>query len=446
MMAGVYSRVSNDVYANAMRDGLLRHGVNAHLFNHNRANDYDFIVCWSWRVGNRFRLDGYTRPILVMERGYLGDRFQWTSLGWNGLNGRAVFNPNNDKSRFDKHFGHLVSPWRKKGDYALLIGQVLGDMSLMHVNIHDWYASTFKQLVSAGYDVKFRPHPEAVKRGQRVQWLEPYTVGGDLHSAIDNAKLVVTYNSNTGVESVLAGKPTLSFDIGSMAYPVTGHNVKEIITPKRNAWYNKLAWTQWKTSEIADGTAWDNIGAVIPMDDRKTRVAAILGGGSSVWADAKMAFRDYRPDATILINDTIADYPGEADIAVTLHPEKLPAWLKARDEAGYPAIPEIVSYRTYNDLVTRVEPYLWPEMKYSGSSGLYAIKVALSAGYDRNILCGVPMSADHDHYLRKAPWRDTPLFIPAWDAVRNRIAPFVRSYSGWTASQYGRPTMDWVNG
>jgi hypothetical protein len=47
----------------------------------------DAICCWGWRRGREWFAKGY--DVLVMERAYLDNRFVWTSLGWNGLNGRA---------------------------------------------------------------------------------------------------------------------------------------------------------------------------------------------------------------------------------------------------------------------------------------------------------------------------------------------------------------------
>jgi hypothetical protein len=224
------------------------------------------MVIWGVRnrtaIGEQLRRGG---DVCILERGYLGDRFAWASVSFGGqLNGRAEFHGvSNDGSRFSKHFGHLMQPWRRKDGYALLIGQVPGDMSLAKVNgsLDKWYAETATALTAKGYKVRFRAHPVALKRGRRFimpRGIE--TMGGPLDGAMAGASLVVTYNSNTGVEAVLAGVPTVAFDCGSMAWPVTGHAVDEVVTPDREEWAAQMAWKQWTLDEMRSGECWAHVG------------------------------------------------------------------------------------------------------------------------------------------------------------------------------------------
>ena len=74
--------------------------------------------------------------------------------------------------------------------------------------------------------------------------------------------MVVTFNSNTGVEGVLAGVPTVTMDEGAMAYPVTGHKLVDIVTPDRMAWAYALAWKQWRMEEMFSGVCWDVVSGV----------------------------------------------------------------------------------------------------------------------------------------------------------------------------------------
>ena len=63
-----------------------------------------------------------------------------------------------------------MCPWRERRDgYALLIGQVPGDQSIAGVDMDGWYSKTATELKSAGWDVRFRPHPVAVQRGYRFR-------------------------------------------------------------------------------------------------------------------------------------------------------------------------------------------------------------------------------------------------------------------------------------
>jgi hypothetical protein len=69
------------------------------------------------------------RHYLVMERAYVADRFTWTSLGFDGLNGRAKFPQINDGgARWRKHFWPFLKPWKTQlSKTAVIMGQVRGD-------------------------------------------------------------------------------------------------------------------------------------------------------------------------------------------------------------------------------------------------------------------------------------------------------------------------------
>lgn len=241
----------------AMDAGLRRHGIEIVGAGDATA---DFAVCWSWRTGKRIRSQGFDRPILVMERGYVGDRMKvWTSLGWDELNGRARFPVAQDNGeRFWKHHGHLVREWEIFDGYWLVIGQVIGDTALTMVDFPAWVLDTIDELDRQGRDVRFRPHPEAVRRGQTISVPDYMRVGGTLADAFSGAACVVTWNSNTGVEAVLAGIPTITMDEGAMAWPVTSHSISHpLVTPDRNEWFRDMAWTQWTLDEISSGSAWE---------------------------------------------------------------------------------------------------------------------------------------------------------------------------------------------
>jgi hypothetical protein len=241
-------------HADALAEGLKAHGVAVKLAATSYRARSKLVACWGWRIGRGLRAQGH--EVLVMERGYMGDRFAWTSLGWNGLNGRARFAPRDDPARFAAHFP-APQPWKAGGDYVLLIGQVPGDASLGGMDLTFWYERTAKQAALVyGKPVRFRPHPLARAR-QKVKLAA--TLGGTLAEALEHAQVCVTFNSNAGVDAVLAGVPTIACDIGSMAYPVTARRLGETYVPDREPWAARLAWCQWSLEEIRSGAAWEAI-------------------------------------------------------------------------------------------------------------------------------------------------------------------------------------------
>lgn len=265
-------------------EGLARHGIDARHIRHDGAEPApepcDLAVFWGHRrrrVIEAQRQAG--KPYLVLERGYVGDRFFWTSAGINGLNGRADFGlgrfaPDGPPGhRWSLSFDGKIQPWRgvrrKQEGVALLIGQVPGDASVEGVDLQRWYREAHDALCARGWRVVFRPHPAAgastAPEGFDVQ-------EGPLAAALEAVDLVVTWNSNTAVDAMLAGVPTIACDEGSMAWPVAARGLKALDgpldpafsdgharpgeLPARVRWAHGLAWCQWSPEEIRAGLAW----------------------------------------------------------------------------------------------------------------------------------------------------------------------------------------------
>lgn len=244
-----------------MEEGLARHGLRTIIEPFRSKVRTKRVACWGWRKGLALRQSGH--DVLVMERAYLGDRFHYTALGWNGLNGRADFrNENVPSDRWERLFRPLMQPWKDGGEYVLLMGQVRGDMSLAGQDLGIWYAETAAKCAKAyGLPVMFRPHPVSVKRNDAKCPRGASLINGTLEDALAGAAVVVTYNSNSATDAVMAGVPTVTCDPGAMAWAVTGHSIGEIAKPDREDWGRRLAYCQWSPEEIQSGEAWAHIGA-----------------------------------------------------------------------------------------------------------------------------------------------------------------------------------------
>lgn len=224
----------------AMQRGLDSLGIEHHS---GQVRPGEKVACWGWRTGAKWRQRGH--DVLVLERGYIGDRFAWTSLAWNGLNGRGTAPAiDDDGERFRKHHAPL-GEWRTDGEYVLICGQVPGDASLQGRDLNPWYAEQVAK--HKGERIIFRPHPLAARRGgiDRIDGAETST--RTLKDDLRGARKVVTYNSNSGVDAWLAGRYATCENEGSMIYGLQLKN--------REQWAHRLAWRQWTIDEIADGTA-----------------------------------------------------------------------------------------------------------------------------------------------------------------------------------------------
>jgi hypothetical protein len=198
-----------------------------------------------------------------MERGYIGDRMQWTSLGFNGLNGRAQFHADGmPGDRWSKYFNGWLKPWKESGNYILLCGQVRGDASVRHIDIHRWLKN-MEHLCRATYPearVRYRPHPIEVQRKsyKTLKGVELST--RSLEEDLAEAAVCITYSSNVGVDAVLAGVPVIAVDPGSMVYHLASHNINEPpVRPNRTQWAHNMAYCQWTFDEIANGDAWEHL-------------------------------------------------------------------------------------------------------------------------------------------------------------------------------------------
>jgi hypothetical protein len=245
-------------FGGAFAKGLERHGWSVSV--RTEPAKCDLLVMWGARRADRMRQQlGAGGEICVLERGYVGDRFAWTSVSFGGgLNGRGVFRgPLTDPSRWEKHFAHLMQPWRSAADgCALIMEQVPGDTAVMNVDLPRFYDDA-RAAFAPKMPVRVRLHPN-VNPGHGAVALAG--ARASLMQDLAGARVAVTWNSNSGVDAVLAGVPTIAMDKGSMAWDVTGHALTMPPMPDRTAWAHALAWKQWTREELESGYCWEMVG------------------------------------------------------------------------------------------------------------------------------------------------------------------------------------------
>lgn len=249
-------------WGEAFAHGLRRHGweFEVHSSLESRRG-VDLVAMWGVRREKDIaQAKAIGAEVCVLERGYIIDRFQYSSVSFGGgLNGRGEFSPCMDAGArwrsWDSQWGGLLKPWRpvQPGGLALIMGQIASDQSVKGVNVDAWYIEAQCAMQALGLRTRVRPHPG----GGRITPERQRSLADDLALA----SVVVTYNSNSGVDAVLAGVPTIACDQGSMAWPVAGNSLAEIPpTPDRTAWAHELAWRQWTLDEMRRGRCWEAIG------------------------------------------------------------------------------------------------------------------------------------------------------------------------------------------
>jgi hypothetical protein len=243
-------------------NGLKRHDVSAELkIGFSADSTSDLTVVWGMRGAKIVRPN---KDFLLMERSYFEDRFKWISLGYNDLNNRGEFyNTNMPSDRWNKHFNDgRMKEWNPIGDHVLLTLQIRGDNSLNHVNVN------YQQIVNeirknTDLPIYVRDHPHRKNTWGKLNGVHYADTNIPIAEAIRKAKVVVTINSNSGVDAILEGTPVLNIDHGSMVWDLAMQNdFSNIDTPpipNREQWAYDTSYCQWLPSEIENGDAWAHL-------------------------------------------------------------------------------------------------------------------------------------------------------------------------------------------
>jgi hypothetical protein len=202
--------------------------------------------------------------VVVLETGYInrgdGEAHHYAA-GFNGLNGRAYFRNSNMPDDRAKKLGVELKPYRDEGGSVILCGQVPWDASVEGTDHLAWCQETVERL--RGFTdrrIKFRPHPD-VRASMRPLW-GCETSLGTLAEDLKTAHAVVTFNSNSGVEALIAGVPVFAADCGSMVWSVANRSLISIDVPNRpdrRQWLNDICYAQWTLEEFRSGEAWTHL-------------------------------------------------------------------------------------------------------------------------------------------------------------------------------------------
>lgn len=172
--------------------------------------------------------------------------------------------------------------------------------------------------------------------------------------------------------------------------------------------------------------------------------AIVIGGADCVWDDVKAARALFEPDAFAVINDMIPLWPDRIDYVCSLHPEKVAEWLNQRHKKGLDFHGEVWCHKIAGPRGIVHKGVDHHTEDWAGSSGLFAAKVLLEQGFDKIVLCGVPLVSESMHIVRKRHWSAAHAFRSGWQRNRKSIAHKVRSVSGWTKEFLGAPTPEWL--
>ena len=171
--------------------------------------------------------------------------------------------------------------------------------------------------------------------------------------------------------------------------------------------------------------------------------ALIIGGAEKVYEDIAAAKELFNPDLYIAVND-MGMYIEDLDHWATMHPEKLYAWLRFRRVRKSYKDPMLWTAVHKKEHFNRTDLFPLNQVQSKGGgSGLLAAELAIHLGH-KGVLCGIPMSAEAGHIVRKQVWKDCGRYVRGWIIATPKIKDHIRSMSGWTQQQYGAPTKEWL--
>jgi len=241
----------------------------------NHYNNYDVAVIWSVLWNGRMSKNkqvwdinrNNNRPVIVLEVGGIKRGTTW-KVGLNGINRNADFGVdcNSDSNRAHQQ-GLTLKPWRTDGEYILLCGQHEQSEQWRNMpRMSDWIMSTINEIQKhTDRTIVFRPHPRCSLPSiehefKNVIRKDPVKIGGtydDFDMGFSNVHCTVSYSSNPGIHSVIAGVPSF-VSTHSLAYDVANdidflHDIENPVMPDRQQWLNNYAWTEFTIEEISQG-------------------------------------------------------------------------------------------------------------------------------------------------------------------------------------------------
>jgi len=224
----------------------------------------------------------------------------WFRLGWYDFRWtQALYGNENSPSdrwkKFEKATGATFKDWHSPGDYIIIMGQKEGDSAVLAMYdkyecFWDWVVETVEKIREyTDKPILIRVHPKQNKKNpylmgwpksikdtypkwKNVFYSDNVASNADyrkqlhpsgLYEDFKRAHCVITYSSNSAIESLMEGVPTYTLGDASMAWPVGLKDLSIIENLPYDIdltqWKNDLAYTQWTNEEHKAGESWAHL-------------------------------------------------------------------------------------------------------------------------------------------------------------------------------------------
>lgn len=253
------SKDGQDEYINMFAKGTGSKVTSTEHFNYEDSSDSIVlrgilkkkIISNCWRDGRTF---------FYIDTGYFGNESNtknpngwkfWHRIVKNNLQHNEIIKRPDD--RFKK-FNKKINPWRSNGRKILIAKPDEKPCKFYNINLENWLTSTIEEIKKH----TDRPIEVRERNPLRINRLKD-----TLQNALDNDVFcLVTFNSNAATESVFHGIPVFTLAPCHAASPVGLQDLSKIESPYypdddiRYQWACHLAYGQFHTNELKDGSAW----------------------------------------------------------------------------------------------------------------------------------------------------------------------------------------------
>ena len=188
-----------------------------------------------------------------------------------------------------------------------------------------------------------------------------------------------------------------------------------------------------------------DVDGVMVVHKTPARRGVVLGSAPCLWVDLLAAHVEEDWEV-IAVNGAGVLFEGKLNIWASIHGPALNRWIEQRSALGYDM--DFDAYGNYADDQDSGDVIRWNRPNGGGSSGLFAVMIALELGFTKLILCGMPMNGDErlnekdEVELGPTPYAH---YRKGWEQRQELLSKHVRSMSGWTRETFGAPTADWLN-
>jgi len=251
--------------------------------------DFDFFVQNGMKKKSRPNNEVYEfaensgKPVLIREAPVLrminnGSQTkisfddQWNRFSWNSFfadEGLHPYDSSYDRwTELSKKYNIEIKDWKRRGDSVLFNLQKDGDSALNRltyngIDYKEYCVEKIKEIK------KYTDRPIIIRKHPLDNIIAPYlqeiftnikfSENKNLYDDLDRSWCMVTYNSTSCVESSLYGTPTITLDSSAVSWPVSQHsleNIEQSHDVDRLEWCKRIAFMQWKGTELEDGYVW----------------------------------------------------------------------------------------------------------------------------------------------------------------------------------------------